>query len=173
MKIGFFKRRLLLFIPTFMGITFFVFLLIHMTPGDPVVSMLGENYDPAVAEKLRQDLGLDKPFILQYVLWLGKVFSGNLGTSIYTREPVLSLILNRLPTTAALALGSLTLAIVISIPLGILSAIYRNSLFDNISRILCMIGACMPIFWIGLILIILFAVKISIFPPGGLNIATG
>lgn len=167
MRIGFFKRRLILFIPTFLGVTIFVFLLVHMTPGDPVVTMLGENYDPYVAEKLRHDLGLDRPAIVQYFIWLAKVFQGDLGTSIYTREPVLTVLLQKLPTTATLALGSMVIAVLIAIPLGVFSAIHKNSLFDNISRILCMIGACMPVFWLGLILIILFAVKIRIFPPGG------
>jgi peptide/nickel transport system permease protein len=167
MKLGFFKRRFLLFIPTYFGITIIVFLLIHLTPGDPIVTMLGEEYDPHVAAKLRHDLGLDRPIIVQYFVWLGKVFQGDLGESIYSEDPVLTLLVEKAKTTVPLAVGSMMIGLLIAVPVGVLSAIYRNAFFDNISRILSMIGACMPIFWLGLILIILFAVKIQIFPPGG------
>jgi len=167
MRIGFLTRRLFLVIPTFLGVTIVVFLLIHLTPGDPVVSMLGENYDPDVAAKIRHDLGLDRPPIVQYFVWLGRVLHGDLGTSIYTGDPVLTLIGEKVSTTVTLALGAMAIAILIAVPLGVLSAIFKDSLFDNVSRVLCMIGACMPVFWLGLILIILFAVKIEIFPPGG------
>lgn len=167
MKMGFFRRRVLLFIPTYLGITFAVFLLIHLAPGDPVTTMMEEEFDPHVAAELRRDLGLDKPLIVQYFSWLGRVFRGDLGVSIYTRDSISAAILEKLPTTLTLALGSITIAILIAFPIGMLSAIYKNSFFDNINRMLSMIGACMPIFWVGLILLILFALKIEIFPPGG------
>jgi len=129
--------------------------------------MLGEDYDPHVAAKLRHDLGLDKPVMVQYFVWLGRVFRGDLGKSIYSEDPVSTLLLEKAKTTVPLALGSMIVGVLIAIPVGVLAAIYRNSFFDHISRILAMIGACMPIFWLGLILIILFAVKVQIFPPGG------
>jgi len=103
--------------------------------------MLGEDYDPHVAAKLRHDLGLDKPVMVQYFVWLGRVFRGDLGKSIYSEDPVSTLLLEKAKTTVPLALGSMIVGVLIAIPIGVLAAIYRNSLFDHISRILAMIGA--------------------------------
>ena len=167
MIVRYILRRVVLVIPVVVGVTVVVFALIHAAPGDPVQAMLGENPDPQVAALLRRDLGLDEPLPVQYVIWLGRVAQGDLGRSVFTREPVSKLILDRAPTTLGLAALSMTVAIAIGVPLGVLAATHKDGVFDNVSRMLAMLGVSMPVFWLGLVLIIVFALNLRVLPPGG------
>jgi peptide/nickel transport system permease protein len=167
MALRFIARRFLLLIPVLLGISLLVFSLIHFAPGDPVHAALGMDYDPEQARRLQQELGLDKPVPQQYVWWLGKVLHGDLGRSIVAGETVQELILSRLPNTIILTLGSMTVSLLIAIPLGVVSAVHRNSFIDNISRFLAMLGISMPVFWLGILLLIVFSLKLRWLPASG------
>jgi ABC-type dipeptide/oligopeptide/nickel transport system permease component len=160
-------RRVLLAIPVVLGVTVFVFCLIHVAPGDPVVLMLGKFYDPSFAAGQRHALGLDRPLGVQYVMWLGNIARGNLGRSITQSDGVVALLGERLPTTMLLAVGAMGIALIIAIPLGVTAAIRAGALADHVSRLAAMIGVSMPIFWLGLLLIIVFSLQLGWLPPGG------
>jgi peptide/nickel transport system permease protein len=169
-------RRLFMLVPVFLGISIVVFGFIHLIPGDPVVTILGDEYTEETAEQLRHVLGLDKPIYVQYFAWLGQALSGNLGRSIFPfggikggggRDPVLGLILARLPTTVVLAAGSLLVSVITSLPLGVITAARKGSFLDSITRVISVLGVSMPVFWQGLLLILLFALVLRWLPPGG------
>jgi len=160
-------KRALLAIPVLLGVSFLVFLILHLAPGDPTVLMLGTEWTPQDAARLRAELGLDKPLLAQYVDWLGRVLHGNLGNQYTTRQPVLGAIIERLPTTLTLALGSMVVAIGLGIPIGMITAWTRRSWIDSAMRVLALIGISMPVFWLGIVLIIVFAVTLRWLPPGG------
>ena len=167
MVLRFIARRLLLLLPVLFGISLFVFSLIRFAPGDPVHAALGMDYDPEQALQLERELGLDRPIGQQYVWWLGKILRGDLGRSIVGGETVQNLILSRLPNTIVLTLGSMAVSLLIAIPLGVISAAHRNSIIDNTSRLLAMIGMSMPVFWLGILLLLLFSLKLRWLPAGG------
>jgi peptide/nickel transport system permease protein len=167
MMMRYITRRLVLLFPVLLGISIFVFSLIRFAPGDPVYVALGIDYDPEVAQQIEHELGLDRPVLQQYFWWLGKVLHGDLGRSIVLRETVQDLILSHLPNTIVLALGSMAVALLIAIPLGIISAIHKDAIIDNGSRVLAMIGVSMPVFWLGILLLIAFSLKLRWFPAGG------
>lgn len=160
-------RRLVLFIPVGLGVTILVFVLIRFAPGDPIIRMLGIDYSPEAESALRHQLGLDQPIPVQYVLWLGRVVRGDLGRALFSREPVLDLILGRLPTTLALTVGTMFIALLIALPAGILSAARKDTLLDNVSRLVSIVGVSVPVFWFGLILLIIFSANLHWFPLGG------
>jgi ABC-type dipeptide/oligopeptide/nickel transport system permease component len=160
-------RRVLLAVPVVLGVTVFVFCLIHVAPGDPVVLMLGKFYDPAFAARQRHALGLDRPLGVQYVMWLRNATRGDLGRSITQSNGVAALVGERLPTTMLLAVGAMGVALSIAIPLGVTAAIRAGALADHLSRLVAMIGVSMPIFWLGLLLIIVFSLQLGWLPPGG------
>jgi peptide/nickel transport system permease protein len=160
-------RRLLLFVPVTIAISVIVFTLIRFAPGDPVLNMMGMEYSPEAAASFRHQLGLDQPIPIQYVRWLARVMRGDFGQALFSRQPVGELILERLPTTLVLASASMIVALGISIPLGILSAAKRNTFLDDLCRIVAIIGVSMPVFWLGLLLIIAFAYHVHWFPAGG------
>ncbi|RMI20609.1 MAG: ABC transporter permease [Calditrichaeota bacterium] len=163
------KRRLLTLIPVVFGVVTAVFLIIHLIPGDPVVLMLGENAQPGDIEALRSQLGLDKPLWLQYVhFWEGLV-RGHLGDSIYHRQPVLGLILERLPNTMILAVCALLVSLSIAFPLGILAALHQRKIVDYISLGFSILGVSMPVFWLGPLLILIFAVQLHWLPVAGMG----
>lgn len=167
MAMRYITRRLVLLFPVLFGISIFVFSLIRFAPGDPVYIALGMDYDPELAQQIEHELGLDRPVLQQYFWWLGKVLHGDLGRSIVLRETVQDLILSHLPHTIVLALGSMAVALLIAIPLGIISAIHKDAIIDNGSRVLAMIGVSMPVFWLGILLLIAFSLKLRWFPAGG------
>lgn len=161
-------------IPTVLVISFLVFFLIHLIPGDPVRVVLGYGGDDASApiprelyEQTRRELGLDQPIPVQYLNWLGGVIRGDLGRSLATNEPVLSIILNRLPATLYLASAAFILAMVIAVPAGILSAVRQNTLPDYVSSVLAIIGMALPNFWFALLLILFFSINLRWFPTIG------
>jgi len=143
------------------------FLLLHLIPGDPVHVMLGEQYDENTAATLRRDLGLDLPLPLQYGIWLGHILRGDLGRSIFTNDSVLVLIAERVPLTLELAGLGMAVALVISLPSGILSAVRRNGIFDRVTRIVTTVGVAIPVFWSAILLILVFAVYLGWLPAGG------
>lgn len=160
-------KRLLLAIPVIIGVVSLVFWLIHLIPGDPVDMMLGETARAVDKLRLRHELGLDKPLLRQYLDFILGVTSGNLGYSLRYDQPVLQIILQRLPATIELSLAAVAVALLISLPLGIASAMKQYSLIDNGSMIMALLGISIPNFWLGPMLIIVFAIKLDWLPVGG------
>jgi peptide/nickel transport system permease protein len=161
-------RRFLSLIPVLIGITLVVFLIVHYAPGDPVANMMGETYfDQERYEQLRHELGFDKPVFVQYGIWLGRIVRGQFGNSLIRKRPVVDLIKERFPNTAMLAALGIFFALIIAIPIGIVTAVYQDTWIDNIGRILALTGVSMPAFWRGLMLMLIFAWYIRIFPSGG------
>jgi peptide/nickel transport system permease protein len=168
-------RRLLLAIPTLLGVSFLIFWSVRLVPGDPAVAIAGELATPEYIETVRKNLGLDQPVFVQYTQYLGRVLQGDFGNSIRSRIPVVDELRVRLPRTLTLALASLAVSALIGIPIGVISATRPNSLFDSGSMIFALLGVSMPIFWLGLMLMTFFAVLLPrwlnlsgpVFPPTG------
>ena len=160
-------RRFLQMIPITFGILTLVFSLIHLIPGDPAVQIAGENARPEDVQQVRKALGLDQPLWSQYVTYVTHVIRGDLGRSFQTNEAVTKQIAQRYPATMQLAFGSMLVALIVAFPLGIISAIYRNSWIDNLARFFALIGVSMPSFWFGPLLIIAFAINHTWFPVSG------
>jgi len=154
-----------------LGISFITFALVMLAPGDVVRQMIAGNEDIIVSqaeiEALRKELGLDKPFFFQYLDWLGRALQGNLGFSFMAKKPVVEELLERLPGTIVLSVASLVLMMVFSIPLGIYSAVKRGSWVDNIVRGFTFLGVSMPGFWVGLMLLWIFGLKLDLLPIVG------
>lgn len=162
-------RRLLLTIPVLLGVATLVFALIHLVPGDPAQAMLGDGAPQEEVVRLRHALGLDRPLLSQYRSFLTGIAHGDLGTSFRYNTPVTAQIREKFPNTAALALAAMAVAIVIAIPLGILAAVYRGTVVDHAAMTLSLIGICMPNFWLGPLLAILFAVRLGWLPVSGIG----
>jgi peptide/nickel transport system permease protein len=160
-------RRLLQMIPITLGILTLVFSLIHLIPGDPAVEIAGENARPEDIARVREQLGLNEPLWQQYVHYLGRLAHGDLGRSFRTGESVATEIRERYPATIQLAFGAMFIALLVAFPLGMISAIYRNSWIDNVARFFALIGVSMPSFWFGPLLIIAFAINRTWFPVSG------
>jgi len=160
-------RRFLQMIPITFGILTLVFSLIHMIPGDPAVQIAGEGARPEDVAAVRKALGLDQPLWTQYVHYVTHVIRGDFGTSFQTNLSVADQIKQRYPATIELAMGSMFVALLVAFPLGIISAIYRNSWIDNVARFFALIGVSMPSFWFGPLLIIAFAINVHWFPVSG------
>ncbi len=154
-------------LPVLLGVTFLVYLIISLTPGDVAAMMLGQGATQESVAALRHDMGLNDPIIIQYGRYLGRLLHGDMGLSYATQKPVIEEILSRFPNTLALAFCSILVSIAISIPVGVISAVKQYSLVDNLGMILALIGISMPSFWLGLILIIVFALGLGWFPSGG------
>lgn len=154
-----------------LGISFITFCLVMLAPGDPVRQMIAGNEDVVVSQveidALRHELGLDQPFIFQYLDWLGRVLHGNFGFSFMMKKPVIDAIMESLPATVILALASTVFMLVFSIPLGIYTAVKKNSWFDNIIRGFTFFGVSIPNFWMGLMLLWIFALKMGVLPIVG------
>jgi len=149
------------------GCATLVFFMLRAVPGDPVVVMLGPEYTPEAAEALRKKLGLDEPIYVQYAKWAGNVLTGDLGTSIASPGPVVETLKIGLPKTLSLAALSFTLGLLIALPAGIISALRRNSMVDYAASLVAFIGVSMPGFWLGIILILVFAVRLQWLPAVG------
>lgn len=176
-------HRLVSVIPTLFGVTIVVFLLLRLIPGDPAVAMLGEHAAKDNVERIREQLGLNRPMFLdaealkegdfegffdsQYIRYLGRLAQGDLGDSIHRRIPIAQELKHRFPATIELALSAMLVAVLIGVPAGIIAAARRNSVWDAASMIGSLIGVSMPIFWLGLMLIMLFAVFLGWFSVGG------
>jgi len=160
-------RRFLQMIPIAFGILTLVFSLIHLIPGDPARQIAGENAREEDVRAIRKSLGLDQPLWTQYVSYVSHVVRGDFGRSFQTNELVSTQIRERYPATIQLAFGAMFVALLVAFPLGIVSAIYRNSWIDNVARFFALIGVSMPSFWFGPLLIIAFAINHEWFPVSG------
>ncbi len=160
--------RLSLIIPTFIGMTLLAFFLIRLVPGDPIETMAGERgIDPVRHEALRKEYGLDRPVLVQYGIYVGRVLHGDLGKSMITQEPVLREFAALFPATIELAVSAILFALIVGIPAGMLAAVRRNSIFDHGVMGASLTGYSMPIFWWGLLLILLFSVQLGWTPVSG------
>jgi ABC-type dipeptide/oligopeptide/nickel transport system permease component len=166
---GYILRRILALIPVLLGISFLVFLILHLAPGDPALIILGPKANATSLAQLRHDLGLDQPFFVQYFRWLGRVLQGDWGRSIQLKREVLPLVLQRFQATLFLTLSSVLLAVSFGIPAGIISATRQYSLWDRASMITVLLGFSMPVFWLGIILQIIFSVWLGILPVSGMQ----
>lgn len=163
----FLGRRFAAMIPVLLFVSIAVFLMLHLTPGDPVKLMLGEDADPETIGALRRELGLDRPLPVQYGRWLGQVLTGDLGRSIRSNQPVLEAIVSRLPVTLELAFLSMLLALAIGLPTGIVAAMKRDSPLDTASTSVALMGISLPSFFVGILLILLLAQRLRLLPPSG------
>lgn len=163
----FILRRLLSSIPTLILVSLFVFTLQKLLPGDPVLAMAGEERDPAVMEYLRDKYRLNDPIPLQYLNWVGNVLTGDLGTSLRTEQPVTTLLASKLPVTIELAILALLIALLIGIPTGIISAVRKGTAVDYGANVVALSGISIPHFWLGILLIMVFAVKLQWLPASG------
>src|SRR3954466_4877014 len=160
-------RRFLQMIPITFGILTLVFSLIHLIPGDPAAQIAGEGARPEDIVAVRKALGLDQPLWTQYVHYVVRLAHGDLGKSFHTGDPVAQAIRERYPATMQLAFGAMFVALLVAFPLGIISAIYRNSWIDNVARFFALLGVSMPSFWFGPLLIIAFAINHPWLPVSG------
>jgi peptide/nickel transport system permease protein len=160
-------QRLLLMVPVAFLVTVGVFMLIHLSPGDPALILLGEDRSPAAIAQIHQQLGLDRPLYVQYVIWVDHIVRGDWGRSITTHEPVASAILERLPATVELGLSALIWSLLVAIPLGTIAAVRRASIIDRLATGVSVAGVSVPNFFIGIVLIFVLSVTARLFPFGG------
>ncbi|PYN90152.1 MAG: hypothetical protein DMD87_03265 [Candidatus Rokuibacteriota bacterium] len=161
-------RRLLLLVPVLLGVSVIIFMVLHLAPGDPAEIMLGSQATQADLERLRAELGLTEPLYVQYVHWLGLVARGDLGRSIWMKRPVLNEVLGRFKATLVLTGAALVLSTAGGVALGIASATRPNSLLDRLSAMASLFGASMPVFWLGIVLMVIFALWLGWLPASGM-----
>ena len=162
-------RRILSLIPVLIGVTLLVFLVMQLAPGDPARIMLGPKATETSLAQLRHELGLDQPMHIQYVRWLARVLQGNWGRSIQLKREVLPFILERFRNTAYLTVLAAFLACALGIPAGVISAVRQYSLGDRLAMVLVLIGFSMPIFWLGIIMQIVFGLRLGVLPVSGMQ----
>jgi peptide/nickel transport system permease protein len=160
-------RRLVFMVPVAFLVTLIAFSLLRLAPGDPVLVFAGEERDPQSLNEIRRSLGLDQPMPVQYVAWLGRAIQGDFGRSIRTRQRVGEAIVERLPATLELTTAALLFSISVALVVGILSAVRRNSALDLLATSFTLAGVSLPNFFLGLLLILFFALLLRVFPPGG------
>jgi peptide/nickel transport system permease protein len=169
--IAYISRRLMYLVPTWLGLTLLAFTLSTLAGGDPArvyfQQTRGRQPSPRELEVVRERFGLDKPLPVRYVAWVGGAIRGDLGDSFSTGRPVAQELLDRFPATLQLAAAGTFVAVAIALPVGVVAALRRNSLIDQLSRATAMIGASIPSFWLALLLIILFSVKLGLLPSAG------
>ena len=159
--------RLLQLVPVLLGISLLVFAFLHLIPGDPAVTMLGDRATPDQVEALRERMGLNEPLPLQYLSFLGSLLRLDLGNSIFTGEAIAQEIRLRWPATFELSVVAMLIALLLGIPAGVVAAVRKNSLVDNVAMSGSLLGVSMPVYWLGLLLIYLFAVNLQWLPPSG------
>lgn len=163
-------KRILWLIPVALGVAILIFTILHFTPGDPAVMILGSTATVEDRVALRTQMGLEDPYIVQLLRFLKQTFlEFDLGTSYFTNKPVMEEILSRFPNTVILALGSMLLSCLIGIPLGIVAAVNQNKLGDRIAMVIALAGISMPAFWVGLLLVLLFSLQLGWLPPSGVG----
>jgi peptide/nickel transport system permease protein len=163
----FLGKRLLQLIPTLFFVSVIIFLLQQLLPGDPALAMAGEERDPAVLEQIRKRYRLDQPLATQYIFWVGGVLSGNLGESMRLKEPVGKLIAQKFPVTLQLALMAMVISLTIGVAAGVVSAVNKNTALDFAVNVMALCGISTPNFWLGIMLIFLFAVHLGWLPASG------
>ncbi len=164
---NFLLRRLLTTLLVLLGVSFIVFMIIHMVPGDPVRIMLGLQADQAKVEEIRRMMGFDRPLIVQYGDWLWSALHGDLGESFITGASVGQAVVERLPATMSLALAALIIALIIALPAGVISALRPGSLIDYVAMFFSQVGVSLPDFWLGILLILIFSLGLGWLPPSG------
>lgn len=161
-------QRLFATVPVLLGIAVLVFVLLRLTPGDPAIMLAGPQASREEIDIVRRSLGLDQPIPVQFARWFSRAVQGDLGRSSQLGVPVAPLVMDKFKNTVILAVASLLLAVIIAIPAGIVSAVWRGSLVDNVVMVLTLLANCMPPFWTGLMLIVIFASGLSWLPTGGM-----
>lgn len=162
-------KRLLMLIPVILGVTFIVFFILNLSPGDPAAMILGEQATAEALEMKREELGLNDPLLIRYFEYMKDLLHGDMGTSYRNSISVWDQVTDRFPNTVVLAIAGILVALLIGIPLGILSAKKQNTIVDNISMVLSLIGVSMPNFWFGLLVVMLFALKLGWLPSQGMG----
>jgi peptide/nickel transport system permease protein len=165
--LSFLLTRLLSTLTVILGVVTLVFLLIHLVPGDPVQAMLGETATPTDLEALREALGLDQPLWTQWWLYITNLLQGELGNSLYSKEPILDILLERFPATLELAIAGLLVAVLLALPLGSIAALRKDSIYDNSAMMFSLLGVSIPNFWLGPMLILLFSLMLGWLPVSG------
>ena len=160
-------RRIVLTVPVLIGVATLVFALIHLVPGDPARSMLGDGASDADVAELRTRLGLDQPLLTQYAEFMSGLARGDLGTSFRTGQAVTAAIIERVPATVELALAAMAVAMLVALPLGVMAAVRRGSAIDHAAMTIALAGISIPNFWLGPMLAIVFAVSLGLFPVSG------
>ncbi|MEM1575246.1 MAG: ABC transporter permease [Nitrososphaerota archaeon] len=166
MVLRYFIKRLFYFFPVILTVSFLVFIMIRLIPGDPARTIAGIMASEEDVERIRIQLGLKEPIHIQFIKWISNILKGDLGISIRTNRPVAFEIFSRLPNTIELTIMGLLLAIIIGIPIGIIAAIKRGELSDTLLSIFALSGVSIPVFWMGLILIYIFSLSLGILPVG-------
>ncbi len=159
-------RRLIQAIFVLIGVSFVVFILLFLK-GDPVSAMLPQDATKEQIDKLRQDFGFNDPLPIQYIRFLSKAVTGDLGNSLFENRPATNVVVERLPATIQLAVAAFVVSLLIAFPIGIISAAKRNSIFDRIGMLFALIGQSVPVFWLGILMILVFAVNLQWFPTSG------
>jgi ABC-type dipeptide/oligopeptide/nickel transport system permease component len=165
--IGYFARRFLLLIPVFLGLSVVIFMIIHLVPGDPLDHILQIGSSPERKAELMAKYGFDQPLLRQYLIWLAKLAEGDLGDAMILKQPVLSLIAQNLPHSLVLGAAALVFSTVVGIAIGALAAMTKDSLLDRTLMGVILIGSTLPSFWLGLLMIMIFAVELGWFPVSG------
>lgn len=165
--ISYIIRRLLMVIPILIGVATIVFVLMFIVPGDPARMLMGQHGDEDTLRSIRQEMGLDKPIYVQYIRFIGRLTKGDLGMSYRQKRPVARIIRERFPATAKLAAASMVLAVILGISAGIVAAVFRNTVLDWLVMVFSLTGISMPVFWLGMMLILLLASGLGWFPVGG------
>ena len=160
-------KRLATLLPTLVFVSMLIFGLQQLLPGDPALALAGEEQDPTVIAHIREKLHLDKPLVVRYGIWVAGVLQGDLGESARTQQPVLELVLSKLPVTIELALLAMAVALLIGIPAGIVSAVARGSVWDHLANVFALWGLSTPNFWLGILMILLFSVHLGWLPASG------
>jgi peptide/nickel transport system permease protein len=163
----FIVRRVLLTLPVLLVVSFAAYALLWLIPGDAAVVMLGPDVDRATVEALREDLGLDRPLVVQYGTWLGRVVQGDLGRSLRDHRPITEAVGQRLPATLELSALALMVALLLGVPIGIVTAVWRGRWLDLVGSVVSLIGISMPAFWLAILLILMFSIHLGWLPPSG------
>ena len=164
---SFLLSRLLSMFTVLLGVITLIFFLIHLVPGDPVQAMLGETATPTDLEALRQALGLNEPLFTQWWLYMSNLFQGDLGNSLYSKEPIVDILIERFPATLELAGAGLLVAILLALPLGSIAALRKDTVYDNGAMVFSLLGVSIPNFWLGPMLILLFSLTLGWLPVSG------
>jgi peptide/nickel transport system permease protein len=165
--LAFIARRMLIAVPTLLMVSVFIFLMQKLLPGDPVLAMAGEERTPEILDYLREKYHLNDPLHVQYFHWITGALSGDLGISLRTNQPVLTLVVQKLPVTIQLALMAIVIAVVIGIPMGIVSAVKKGTTLDYVANVVALSGLSIPNFWLGIMLMLLISVKLGWLPASG------
>ena len=161
-------RRILVMIPTLLGVSIILFAVMMIAPGGPEAVLMGDDISPEAAARIRANLGLDQPIPVQYLRWLGNTVRGDLGTSFRTGESVLGLITDRLPNSLILTLAAFVFALMVAIPFGVLAAVKYNSWIDKLASVVAFLGVSFPSFWLGIVFILIFSFRFGWFPVSGM-----